>query len=70
MDDFFTKIAGFFIESHIADLGDNIDDLHILFDEASSSSVIMRSHSDSPIHFLHDRSSQVDVIVDTYVQQL
>ena len=70
MDDFLTNILGLFVESHIADLGDNIDDLHILFDEVGSSSVVTRAHSDPPIHSLHDRSSLVDVILDPYVQQL
>ena len=56
------------MESHIADLGDTINDLHLLFDEVDTSLVVMRVHSNPPIHSLHDQSLQVDVIVDTYEQ--
>ena len=70
MDDFLIDISSLFLESHITDLGDNIDDIHLLFDEACSSSVVTRAHSNPPIHSLHDQSLQVDVIVDTYVQHL
>ena len=68
VDDFFIDILGLFTESHIADLRDIIDDLHLLFDEEDSSSIVMRAHFDPPVHYLHDQSSQIDVIVDTYVQ--
>ena len=54
VDDFLVDIVGLFVESHLADLEDNIDDLHLLFDEANTSSVVMRVHSDPPIHSLHD----------------
>ena len=49
-----------------SDLGDSIDDLSLLLDEVAPSLVVMRVHSNPPIHSLHDRSSQVEVIVDTY----
>ena len=54
------------MESHIADLGDIFDDLHLLFDEADPPLVVMMAHSDPLVHSLHDQSSQVDVIVDPY----
>ena len=57
MDDFLTNISGLFMESHIADLGDFIDDMQLLFDEADPSSIVVRAHFDSPIHSLHDQSS-------------
>ena len=68
VDDFLANILGLFVQSHIVNLGDSIDDLHLLFDEVDTSSVITRVHSDPSIHSLHDQSLQVDVIVDTYVQ--
>ena len=58
------------MESHIEYLGYILDDLHLLFDEDDPSIVIVRSHFDPHLHSLHDQSSQVDVIVDPYVQQL
>ena len=58
------------MESHILDFGDNIDDMHLLFDEADTSSVVTRAHSNPHVHSLHDQSLQVDMIVDPYVQQL
>ena len=70
VDDFLVDILGLFVESHIADLGDITDDLHLLFDEDESSSLVTRAHSDPPIHSLHDRSSHVYVTVHPYVQQL
>ena len=54
----------------MTDLGDNIDDLTLLLNEVAPSSVVMRAPSDPLVHSLHDRSSQVEVIVDTYEQQL
>ena len=68
MDDFLIDILGLFVESHIEDLGDIIDDLHLLFDEVYPSLVALRANSNPLIHSLHDQSSQVDVIVDPYVQ--
>ena len=56
------------MESYIEDLGDIIDDIHILFDEEESSLIVMRAHSNPPVHSLHDQSSQVDMIVDPYVK--
>ena len=52
------------------DLGDRPEDLHLLIDEGVTSTVVARAHSDPQVHSLHDQSSQVDVIVDPYVQQL
>ena len=52
------------------DLGDRPEDLHLLIGEGDSSTVVARAHSDPQVHSLHDQSSQVDVIVDPYVQQL
>ena len=48
-------------------LEDSIDDLPLL-DVVASSSVVTRAASDSLSHSLHDRSSQVEVSVDTYDQ--
>ena len=56
------------MELHIAYLGDIIDDIHLLFDEEDPSLVVARAHFDPHVHSLHDQSSQVDVIVDPYVQ--
>ena len=70
MDDFLTDILGLFMESHIVDLGDFSDDLHLLFDEDDPSTVVARAHSDPHVHSLHDQSSQVDMIVDPYEQKL
>ena len=70
MDDFLIHISGLFVESHIVDLGDILDDIHLLFDEGEYSSIVVRAHSDSLVHSLHDQSSQVDMIVDPYVQLL
>ena len=70
MDDFLTDISGLLVESHFADLGDRIDDLHLLFDEADSSLVFTRVQYNPPIHSLNDLSLQVEMIVDTYEQQL
>ena len=66
-DDFMTNISGLFVESYIADLGDIIDDVHLLFDEADPSSVVTREYSDPLVHSLHDQSYQVDMIMDPYV---
>ena len=54
MNDFLTDIEGFFVESHIADLGDIFDDLPLLFDEEDHSSVVVKAHFDPPIHSLYD----------------
>ena len=54
VDDFLVDIAGLFVESHIIDLGDIIDHIHLLFDEEASSSIVTRVHFDPPIHSLHD----------------
>ena len=58
------------MESHTVDLGDSLDDFHLLFAEDDPSTVVARAHSDPHVHSLHDQSSQVGMIVDTYVQQL
>ena len=49
-------IAGLFVESHIADLGDFFDDIPLLFDEDDPSPVVVRAHSDPHVHSLHDQS--------------
>lgn len=68
MDDFLADILGLFMESHIIDLGDIIDHIHLLFDEEDPSPIVPRAYSDPYVHSLHDQSSQVDVIIDPYVQ--
>ena len=40
LDEILVDIVGFFMESHIADLDDSIDDFHLLFDEANTSLVV------------------------------
>ena len=50
----------------VIDLGDSIDDLPLLLDAATPSSVVMSAPYDPLVHSLHDRSPQVEVIVDTY----
>lgn len=70
LDDYLTDITGLFVESYIADLGEIIDDIHLLFDEDDPSSIVARAHSDPLVHSLHDHSFEVDMIVDTYVEQL
>ena len=57
VDDFLTNISSLFVESHIEDLGDFIDDIQLLFNEVDTSLVVTRTHSDPPIHSLYDRSS-------------
>ena len=54
VDDFLIHISSLFMESHLVDLEDNIDYIHLLFDEVGTSSVVMRAHSNPPIHCLHD----------------
>ena len=66
MEKFLEDIAGLFVESHLVDSEDSIDDLHLLFDEADTSSVVTRVHSNPFVNSLHDQSLQVDVIMDTY----
>ena len=51
----------------VSDLEDSIDDLPLL-DPTASSLVVTRASSDSLGHSLHDRSSQVEVSVDTHDQ--
>lgn len=53
----------------VSDLGDSIDALPLL-DAATPSSVVTRASCDSLSHSLHDRSSQVEVSVDSHDQQL
>ena len=60
MDDFLADIASLFMESHIANLGDNLNDLHLLIDEGDPSIVVARAHFDPHVHSLHDQSLQVD----------
>ena len=47
MDDFLLDIIVLFVESYIKDVGDIIDDIHLLFVEDNSSSLVAREHSDS-----------------------
>ena len=54
----------------MADLGDSIDDLHLLFDEVDTSSIVTSVHSDPHVHSLHDQSSYVEVIFNTYEHKL
>ena len=70
MDNFLTDILGLFVESHIADLGDIIDDIHLLLNEEDTSSVVTREYSDPLVRSLHDLYYQVDMIADPYVQKL
>ena len=56
------------MESYIVDLGDIIDDIHLLFDEEDPSSVVARAHSNPLVYSLQDQSYQVHMIVDPYVQ--
>ena len=67
-DEFLPNISALFVESHTIDMEEFFDDLLLLFAEADSSTVVVRSHSDPQFHSLHDQSLQADVIVDTYVQ--
>lgn len=63
-DENLTNIASLFVKSHILDLGDTIDCIHLLFDKDDSSSIIVREHSYPLIHSLHDHSSWFDTSVD------
>ena len=56
------------MESYTIDLGDFFDDIPLLFAKDDPSIVVVRAHFDPHVHSLHDQSSQVDVIVDPYVQ--
>ena len=40
-DDFLPNIVVFFVESYIEDVGDIIDDIHLLFVEDNSSSLVV-----------------------------
>ena len=55
------------MESHTTNLGDSLEDLHLLFDEDDPSIIVVRVNSNPHVHSLHDQSSQVCVIVDAYV---
>ena len=68
MDDYLIDIVSFFMDSYMVDVGDIIDDIHILFYEEDPSLVVPREHSNPLVHSLHDQSFVVDVIVDPYVQ--
>jgi len=61
-----TCITDLFCESYLADLEDNIDDIHLLFDEvASSSSDVKGEPFDPLVLYPHDHSSQFDMTVAT-----
>ena len=64
-DDFLPYIVVLFVESYIEDVGDIIDDIHLLFVEDNSSSLVASEHSDpQPLDF----SFESDMIVDTSFQ--
>ena len=69
-DDYIKNILSLFAESYIEDLEDIIDDIYLLFDEEDPSSIVTREHTGPLVHSLHDQSSQVDMIMDPYVQKL
>lgn len=53
------------MESYIEGVGDIIDDIHFLFVEENSSSLVVREHSDpQPL----DLSFETNMIMDTYFQ--
>ena len=60
---------GLFVESHTIDLGDSLDDLHLLFDGDDASTIVVRDYFDPHVHSLYDQSSHIGMIVDTYVQK-
>ena len=57
VDDFLVDISGLFVESHIVDLKDIIDDQYHLFAKENPSLVVSRANSDPHVHSLHDQSS-------------
>ena len=63
-----TDISYFFMESFIVDLGDIMDDTHLLFGEDGPSLVVARENVDSHLHFVLDQSFEVDMIVDPLIQ--
>ena len=66
-NDYLTDISSFFVESYIVDLGDTIDDIHLLFCEDDPSSFVVREHDDPHLHSLLDHSFKVDMIVDPLI---
>lgn len=66
--DFLTDILGLFMESHIVYLENFFDDIPLLFVEDDPSIVVVRTHFDPHVHYVHDQSLQVGVIMDPYVQ--
>lgn len=63
-DDCLKDIVGLFVESYIPDLGDTINDIHLLFGEDDPPSVVAREHFDPHLHYLLDHSFEVDMMVD------
>ena len=56
-----------FVDPYIEDVGDIIDEIHLLFVEDNYSSLVVREHSDpQPL----DLSFETNMIVDTSFQQL
>ena len=55
-DEYIADISGLFMESHTTNSGDNLDDLHLLFDEDDPSTIVARAHSDPHVHSLDDQS--------------
>ena len=56
-----------FVESYIDDVVNIIDEIHLLFVEENSSSLVVREHSKPQ---LLDLSFEIDMIVDTSLQNL
>lgn len=55
-DDLLTSISDLFMETHIENLGDTIECIHLLFGKVDSSLVVVREHFDPLVHSLHDHS--------------
>ncbi len=49
-------IASLFVESQTTNLGDSLNDLHLLLDDDHPSIVVARAHSNPHVHSLHDQS--------------
>ena len=58
------------MESYIENLGEIIDDIHILFDEENPSLGAAREYSNPLVHSLHDQFFKVDMIMDPDVNKL
>ena len=58
------------MELYIAYLGDFFDDIPLLFDEDDPSTVVAKEHVDPHLHSLFEHSFEIDMIVDTLINQL